>query len=258
MKKSVITLLSICLFFLSAHSQENTVMLNNALSFLGTPYVANTLEINDEEELVVNCDEVDCTTLVEYVLAMSLCSEQGNQMSEDEFVNNLQKIRYRNGEIDGYTSRLHYISDWINDNVRKGTIEDVTAANSPYTTTVDISFMSSNPDKYPKLKNSPEDVTKMAEYEKAITGQEIYWVPKDQVKLTGLPWIKNGDIIALTTNIPGLDVSHMGIAIYINGNLHLLHASSKKKEVIVDQMILSRYLERNKNITGIRVVRIKK
>lgn len=35
-------------------------------------YVAHTLEVNDEEKLVVNFDEVDCTTFVEYVLALSL------------------------------------------------------------------------------------------------------------------------------------------------------------------------------------------
>lgn len=47
-------------------------MLKYGLSFLKTPYVAHTLEVNDEEKLVVNFDEVDCTTFVEYVLALSL------------------------------------------------------------------------------------------------------------------------------------------------------------------------------------------
>ena len=68
---------------------------------------------------------VDCLTFVEYTLAQALGSS---------FADNLQKIRYRDGIIDGYTSRLHYTSDWIENGVRQGLLEDVTARNSAQTT----------------------------------------------------------------------------------------------------------------------------
>ena len=93
--------------------------------------------------------------------------------------------------------------------------------------------MSTHPELYKSLKNSPENVAQMAKYEKALSGKEVHYLPKDKLEPDGLPWIKNGDIIALTTNTPGLDVSHMGIAIYIKGQLHLLHASSKEGKVVV-------------------------
>ncbi len=95
------------LLAMPAIAQETNPMLSNGLKLLGVPYVANTLEVNDDEELVINCDQVDCTTFVENVLAMSLCPTQGDDMSERDFSNNLEQIRYRNGKIDGYTSRLH-------------------------------------------------------------------------------------------------------------------------------------------------------
>lgn len=79
-------------------------MLANAQTFIDVPYVAHTLETDGEEDLVINCDEVDCTTFVEYVLALSLPSASGNKMSESDFAANLQRIRYREGKIDGYTS----------------------------------------------------------------------------------------------------------------------------------------------------------
>ena len=134
--------------------QEKNLMLSNAQTFIDTPYVPNTLEIDDAENLVINCDEVDCTTFVEYVLAMSLCSEQGKDMSEGEFAGNLQRIRYRDGKIDGYTSRLHYIADWIENGVRGGFMEDVTAVNSPYTQTLNLSYMSTHQKDYKQLANS--------------------------------------------------------------------------------------------------------
>ena len=256
MKKIAVLLLIACLPISLTFGQEANKMLNNGLGFLNTPYVAHTLEVNDTEELVVNCDEVDCTTFVEYVLAMSLCPEQGDNMLESDFANNLQSIRYRNGEINGYTSRLHYTTDWIGDNIRMGIIEDVTAAKSPETITVSVSYMSANPDKYKHLKDSPENVAAMAGYEKQLSGKKVHWLPKGKIPVEGLSWIKNGDIIALVTNTPGLDISHLGLAVYIKGNLHLLHASSKEKKVVVERLALKEQLASSKNVTGIRVLRM--
>ncbi len=241
-----------------AAAQEVNLMLGNAETFIGTPYAAHPLDNEDTEELNFMCDEVDCTTLVESVLAMSLCPQQGDAMLEADFAQNLRRIRYRDGVIDGYTSRLHYVADWINNGVRHGFLEDVTAANSSYMVKLNLSYMSAHPDQYRQLANSPANVAKMKEYEKALTGQAVYWLPKNDLPVEGLPWIKNGDIIAITSATPGLDVSHMGIAIYIKDNLCLLHASSKEGKVIVDKIALKNMLDRNKDWTGIRVVRMKK
>ncbi len=98
----------------------------------------------------------------------------------------------------------------------------------------------------------------MASYEKALSGQVVHWLPKNKLPINGLPWIKNGDIIAITTNVPGLDVAHLGIAIYIKNQLHLLNASSKQGKVIVGELALSNQLKQNKRWTGIRVLRMKK
>ena len=142
-------------------AQENSLVLSNGLGFVDTPYKAGTLEVDDAEDLIINCDEVDCTTFVEYALAMALCPQQGDDMQESDFARNLQRIRYRDGKIDGYTSRLHYISDWINNGVRQGFLEDVTAAHSPFTQKLSISYMSTHPQLYKSLKNSPENVAQM-------------------------------------------------------------------------------------------------
>jgi hypothetical protein len=116
----------------SAQETDNA-MLKYGLNFLKTPYVAHTLEVNEEEKLVVNFDEVDCTTFVEYVLALALSPVKNGTIDNADYARTLQSIRYRDGKIDGYTSRLHYIADWVNNGVRHGFMEDITAANSPDT-----------------------------------------------------------------------------------------------------------------------------
>ena len=128
-------------------------MLRIGKSYLGTRYMANTLDRNEVEQLVINTKEVDCLTFVEYTLAQALGSS---------FADNLQKIRYRDGIIDGYTSRLHYTSDWIENGVRQGFLEDVTAQNSTQTTKLSLSYMSTHPQKYRQLADSPENVKRMA------------------------------------------------------------------------------------------------
>ena len=85
MKLSIlILLLTAASLSLTAGAQEPgcQLILHNALTYLGKPYVAHTLEINDEEQLVVNLEEVDCTTFVEYVLAQSLATVRGGAMED--------------------------------------------------------------------------------------------------------------------------------------------------------------------------------
>lgn len=257
----------------SPASSCNSV-LKIATSYLGTPYVANTLENDGEESLLINLKEVDCLTLVEYTLAQALCSSSGslekessNSLIKDSspvdsssdvslFAHNLQKIRYRNGIIDGYPSRLHYTSDWIDNGIRQGFLQDVTAEHSPNTLTLSLSYMSTHPQLYKKLADSPENVTRMAEQEKAITGKVVHWLPKSKLPEAGLPWIMDGDIIAITTKLPGLDIAHMGIAKHVDGNLHLLHASSILGKVVVSDEPLNHLLNNKKSWTGIRVIRM--
>lgn len=230
-------------------------VLKIATSYLGTPYVANTLENDGEESLIINLKEVDCLTLVEYTLAQAMCTSSGS-LEKTPFARNLQKIRYRNGIIDGYTSRLHYTSDWIDNGIRQGFLQDVTAEHSPNTLTLSLSYMSTHPQLYKRLANSPENVVQMAEQEKAITGKVVHWLPKSKLPEAGLPWIKDGDIIAITTKLPGLDIAHMGIAKHVDGNLHLLHASSTLGKVVVSDEPLNHLLNNKKSWTGIRVIRM--
>lgn len=231
---------------MDSNGQTNP-MLKIGKRYLGTTYVAHTLDRNTEEKLVVQRDSVDCLTFVEYVTAeaMGPCFDE-----------NLQKIRYRDGIIDGYPSRLHYTSDWIDNGVRHGLIKDITAEHSPYTIELSISYMSAYPQKYKQLADSPANVARMAAYEKALSGKSVHWLPKNKLPDQGLPWIMNGDIIAFTTSVKGLDIAHVGIAQYIRGKLHLLHASSTQKKVVTSEKPVSKMFEDNKSWTGIRVVRV--
>lgn len=228
-----------------------------AKQFLGVPYVASTLERGKEEQLIVNLHELDCTTFVETVTALAIASEKKNPDFND-FIAALQLVRYRDGKLDGYSSRLHYFSEWIHNNVDKGLIEDITSGKGTSSLVLNLFFMSTHADKYPRLINNSWNIEKIREAERNLEGREIYYFAKEDLNNPQIiKNIKNGDIIAIVTNIKGLDIAHVGIATYENEELHLLHASSKHMKVVIEGVNIYSQLKDNKTQTGIRVMRIK-
>lgn len=234
--------------------EDSCRTLHFAKKLLGTPYVAGTLEVNAREELVVNLDEVDCTTFVEQVLAMALADKR-DERTEEGFRKALTQIRYRNGELEGYPSRLHYFSDWIADNERMGVIEERTPSLSAEKQTLHLNFMSTHSESYRQLKEDSALVSEMKAVEARWQGVEVSYLPKG--RLAENPeqlGIKNGDILAITTNIKGLDVVHVGFACWIGEHLHLLHASSIAKKVMEDPQPLYEYSKTKRTHTGVRVL----
>lgn len=231
-------------------------MLFYGKAFLNTPYEAGTLEEPGEEKLIVRLDSMDCTTFVETILAFALTERQGI-LTYRAFIHNLTQIRYRKGVIQGYSSRLHYFSDWVKENEAKGFVHERSQELSSIFRPLHLSFMTNHIDAYPALKSSKKEIEKMQEIESQWQHKEMYYIPKQKLnqpadKLN----IYNGDILALTTSINGLDVVHMGIACWIKGQLHLLHASSVKGKVILDSTPLYDYLKNKNAHTGIRVVSV--
>ncbi|MEJ2618031.1 MAG: DUF1460 domain-containing protein [Ignavibacteriaceae bacterium] len=223
-------------------------------SFIGTDYAANTLEKGNKEELVINLTGLDCTTFLENALTFARCIKE-NKTTFKDYQNELQKIRYRDGIINGYPSRLHYFSDWIYDNVKKGIISDETRALGGEKITFNVNFMSHHPDSYKRLKDNPGLIPVIEKQEKEINKREYYFIPKDKVASIENK-IHNGDLIAITSNIKGLDINHVVIAVRSNDNrIHLMHAPNVGYKVQISKKNLSEYLKNIKKDTGIIVLR---
>jgi hypothetical protein len=221
--------------------------------FLGTPYVSGTLETKGAEHLVINLREVDCVTFVENVVAL-VCLVKSREKSFKAFQRYLQKIRYRRGRLQGYSSRLHYFSDWIYDNQRKRIVRDVTAKIGGRPLRKAPTFMTTHPDLYPALKNTAI-FRKMKSIEGTISKRSPYFIPKKTLRRIE-DRIHDGDLIAVTTNVEGLDVQHVGLTIKVKNRVHLLHASSTEGQVVLSKKTLYRYLMQSKARSGMMVARI--
>lgn len=232
-----------------------------ARKFLDIPYVAHTLEINDDERLVVNTRQLDCTTLVETVTALTLCAYR-HLFTWRDYLNALTAMRYRQAQIDDYTSRIHYFTEWITLNTEAGIVTEIQAPDPPFSAVqhVDVSYMSTHPNSYKALREHPEFVDAIREMERQVSGGTFRYIPKQAVKNHTLlrRVINDGDIIAITCKKAGLDIAHLGFAVWKDGRLHLLNASMLHKNVVEEPLTLYQYLQKHSTHTGIRIIRINK
>ena len=233
-------------------------MIHFARQFIGVPYVPKTLDKNKQEQLVVNLGQLDCTTYVETVTALTLCMKQ-KRYRFDNFRRNLQNLRYRNGSI-SYVSRLHYFTDWIHDNEQMGYVREITEPDSIFSArqTLAINYMSTHVSQYPMLIGITERVDSIRAVEQALTGLTVPYIPKNEIANNESFWntIHDGDILAIVTNKSGLDTSHIGIAVWHVDGLHLLNASQIRKKVVEEPMPLYNYMQRHPSQIGIRVIRV--
>ena len=207
--------------------------------FLGTPYVAHTLEEEGPEHLVVNLQGMDCLTFVESTLALSRCVKRG-ATTMGAFRSELQRLRYRDGVIDGYPSRLHYFTDWVEDNVRKGIVQDVTANLGGTLTTRPITFMSEHREAYRQLA-SDAFLEEIRDAEMRLSAKPRPVITKSSAA-DMLDGLRTGDIVGLSSTVEGLDIAHTGIAVRMNGVVRLLHASLSKGEVVLSKGSVVDYL----------------
>ena len=230
--------------------------------FLGTPYVAGTLDSDlVNERLVVDLRGFDCVTFYENSLALARIIRENPHPTMKNFEDELTLLRYRHGEIDGYHTRLHYTIDYFYDNGQKRTLLDITRnVGGSYAKTDDraINFMTAHRSSYKQLANNDTEYNSMINIERNIHSQErLIYIPKESISKIE-DKIKTGDILGITTNIPGLDCSHTGIAIRMtDGRIHFMHASSLMGKVIISEEPLADYLTHSSHQTGIIVARPK-
>lgn len=219
--------------------------------FLGTPYMAGLLDKSNQETLVVTLQEFDCVLFVETVLAIAR-GISVQDYSYHNFRDRIEQQRYRNGQLNGYCSRLHYFSDWIDDNQNRRIVENLTnyMGGIPLNTT--LNFMTQNRQYYPQLANDSEYQC-LLNQEAQLANLNIRYIPQDQIA-TIYHYLQPGDIIATATDIPGLDVTHTGLVYrFPDGGVGLIHASPSG-EVKISRDLQS-YVQRVDGQIGIIVAR---
>jgi hypothetical protein len=229
-----------------------------AIALIGTPYVNYTLEIDDHTESPsVNLNGVDCWTFFEIALGFARMLEvKTDHYTPQDLLTEIELDRYRGGRCDGrYTSRLHFLEDWIYDNERRGLVKNLTRSlggvpmRGRYLDEMTRFWQSSR-----YLRNNRDLVPEMRQIENRVSSRTVYHVPKSEVPAIESK-IQNGDVICISGKGPEGFTEHVGLAYRDRqGVLHFMHASKDARRVVID-IPLHSYLYRYRKFAGIMVVR---
>jgi hypothetical protein len=227
----------------------------------GTPYEPGTLEAYLKaggsplaEPLIVSLTHFDCVTLVEGCLAVSRTAAASGPPTWEQFCNEMERMRYRSGKRNGYSSRLHYFSEWISDGASRRLVRDMGQLLGGVNDERPLRFMTEHRGSYPALVN--DDVfTEIGAMERRLDGAPRWVVSPAQLpKVTDQ--IQSGDLLAFATSIAGLDVTHSAMAYRDHeGTLRVLHAPLSGGVVEVTRSTLIEYVAAIKRCTGVMVAR---
>ncbi len=229
---------------------------------VGTPYVPNTLEAyikaggdpTRNEPLIMSLMRFDCVTLVEGCIAVARACDDGVKPSWKRFSREVERMRYRGGEREGYTSRLHYFSEWIADGAKRGLVRDLGQELGGVNDTRPLRFMTEHRGSYPALVDDSV-YANIGRMEIRLDSSPRYVVAADRIESIS-DRIQTGDVLAFATAIPGLDVTHAAFAYRGNdGILRVLHAPLSGGAVEITRSILPDYVAKIRRSTGILIAR---
>ena len=178
--------------------------------FIGVPYVGGTLDRAEEEKLVINTSELDCTTFVEIVTALTRCMSGNGKRDFSDFCRQLQHVRYINGEI-AYEKRQHYFTVWISDNVEEGIVTDI-QNNPPFTKVQHVSVnwmttrcMSGNG------KRDFSDFCRQLQHVRYINGEIAYEKRQHYFTVWISDNVEEGIVTDIQNNPPFTKVQHVSV-----------------------------------------------
>ena len=235
------------------------VMQDVGRHFRGRPYRTGTLDAPKTETLVARFDGFDCVTFVETALALAR-SAQASDTTYAGFAQRLAEQRYRDGGPVGYCGRLHYFTEWITNNAKRGHVRRLGAEleGRPLRDTLD--FMSTHRSAYDRFATDDSLFACVQDMETRLQAQQrhdpVRYVPQDSIRAV-YDQLRAGDVVALVSSIDGLDVAHTGL-VYAHpddgpNTVGLLHASLSDGVVVSPD--LQRYVQTIDRQIGMVVAR---
>lgn len=222
-------------------------LISHAKLFIGQAYEAGTLDGNTTESLVINFNGMDCITFVEYAMAMESCPDETCIASE------VLNMRYRNGQLTDYSSRLHYLSEWLFQLLSKGAYSQI-LGDGEHCFEPELSFMSTHSNLYPSLKSNPSMINAISLAETGFNAKKIGFPYFSRTSFQRAE-LRHGDILAFKSKTKGLDFDHVGFVVKEGNQMKLLHASLEKKQVVISKETVFDYLNRVKKYDGVMVIR---
>jgi len=116
-----------------------------------------------------------------------------------------------------------------------------------------VDFMSTHTDAYAQLVDI-SNISLIKGTEERLSAADRVYIPEDRIDGV-VQEIHDGDIIAATSALAGLDVAHTGLALWIDETLHLLHAPLVGEAVQISETSLAERINKIEGQDGIIIAR---
>ncbi len=229
------------------------VFLRAVWSFRGTPYEGYGHDPIGPEHLIVKTEQLGCVSLVELSLAIARVAYCGGT-SPQTVLREIQKMRYRGGQIMGFPSRLHYFSEWLDQAIDNKMLADRTIELGGSYMSKEFNWVTAHPELYPPV-TIKENRIALREVERELSQKKFPIIPQNDIAAIE-PLLNEGDLVAIITTKPGIIISHVGMVALLGEKRHIFHASSYLKRVGTSGSTISGYVTHKNERIGIRVSRV--
>lgn len=227
-----------------AEQPVGQAMVEQARRWIGRPYDAGSLDRQPRESLRIDLTAFDCLLLVEQLLALV------HSRSPDSLIQQVRLLRYEDGEV-SFCRRHHYFSRWAAAAAARGLLRDVTPELPGAVMRVQpLRFMGRHGHLYRPMARA-ENRSCILRNEQQLVVRQAY-VPLRRLQ-AAVPHLQNGDIFALVTSVPDLDVSHTGLLERRRGRVDALHAAPGRG--VMRSPDLVRYAAGVPDVVGVAVLR---
>ena len=214
------------------------------------------------EQILVSLSHVDCTTVMEDVLALALCYRDG-RATLDDLKNYYRRMHYQDGVI-SFATRNHYFTWIMQSAIKEGFVERISPDEPvfPFTGVQDMqpSYMTRN--KYLFRPQMDDEKNYNAIAFRQRQGVRFTYIPRELLNMpqdSELGVIRDGDIMAVVCDqhswARGVEIKHLLIAKWLDGRLHFYHAS--KDGLGLSNMDAYTYMKDKFTMMGVAVYRFK-
>lgn len=210
-----------------------------AKALQGTPF-APAADNDSIGTIVVRLDSLNQREFIYVTLAAAKTASLTSPTIRD-FEKNLENISRKKGKDEGFPSQFMYGADWIEDNIYRGNIKEMTEyleGGNYRTKTLD--YVSRHPELFPAMSD-PDVAEKIRFNEFSFRSHRIPHLKKHSIGNKNIRQLmQNGDIIILLHPDADFDIYDIGIVSLENAEPTLIHFSKENNAIALDPYPLTR------------------
>lgn len=190
--------------------------------------------------IVIRLDSLSRRDFINIAMAAAQASLRKDAKLSD-FENALEGVSRKKGKDEGFVSQFFYGADWIQDNISRGNLKEMTdymGGGSFKTKSFD--YVSRHREEFPALKDSTA-YDKIRSIEMGFRSHRIPYQKKQGIGNKEIrEELQDGDIILMLSPEDDFDIYDIGIVAINNGQPHLIHISRQTGKVVEDEYDLKR------------------